>query len=153
MNGHGNGHMESSVDLYPLPRSQSRVAGGNYAPVPVPVPCLPSGGTMLGENFLFLSIYYLQKLRNARGFCSCHWPSCSCFYRLHVLYFVPWSFWIPTNQDVLLQVFHDSFIDSRIPLLSYYKWIGWLIFHLGLDWHTLFVICTLRRAISRQRKN
>ncbi|KIH67838.1 hypothetical protein ANCDUO_01834 [Ancylostoma duodenale] len=48
MNGHGNGHMESSVDLYPLPRSQSRVGAGNYAPVPVPVPCLPSGGAMLG---------------------------------------------------------------------------------------------------------
>ena len=49
MNGHGNGHMESSMDLYPLPRSQSRAGAGNYAPVPVAVPCLPSGGGMIGK--------------------------------------------------------------------------------------------------------
>ncbi|KHJ98251.1 Protein-tyrosine phosphatase [Oesophagostomum dentatum] len=52
MNGHGNGHMESSMDLYPLPRSQSRAGAGNYAPVPVAVPCLPSGGGMMGSHLV-----------------------------------------------------------------------------------------------------
>ncbi|CAL2032981.1 unnamed protein product [Caenorhabditis brenneri] len=38
----GNHHMESSLDLYPLPRSHSRTNG--YAPVPVPLPSLPTNG-------------------------------------------------------------------------------------------------------------
>lgn len=48
MNGNG-GCMESSLDLYPLPTSNSR---GNYAPVPVPLPCLPSSGGILGGHSL-----------------------------------------------------------------------------------------------------
>uniref|UniRef100_A0A8R1HYP6 protein-tyrosine-phosphatase n=1 Tax=Caenorhabditis japonica TaxID=281687 RepID=A0A8R1HYP6_CAEJA len=36
----GNHHMESSMDLYPLPNSHSRTNG--YAPVPVPLPSLPN---------------------------------------------------------------------------------------------------------------
>ncbi|CCQ25647.1 protein-tyrosine-phosphatase [Caenorhabditis elegans] len=38
----GNHHMESSMDLYPLPTSHSRSNG--YAPVPVAIPSLPNNG-------------------------------------------------------------------------------------------------------------
>uniref|UniRef100_A0A158P6T0 protein-tyrosine-phosphatase n=1 Tax=Angiostrongylus cantonensis TaxID=6313 RepID=A0A158P6T0_ANGCA len=50
MNGHGNTHMESSVDLYPLPRTQSRTDVGNYAPVPIQFSCLPSSGSHLATH-------------------------------------------------------------------------------------------------------
>ena len=44
----GSGCMESSLDLYPLPASHSR---SNYAPVPVPMPCLPNGVVMGKAGF------------------------------------------------------------------------------------------------------
>uniref|UniRef100_A0A1I7WV75 protein-tyrosine-phosphatase n=1 Tax=Heterorhabditis bacteriophora TaxID=37862 RepID=A0A1I7WV75_HETBA len=50
MNGSGN--MESTMDLYPVPSSQTRTSGSIYAPVPVPLPCLPSSGGIIGGHSL-----------------------------------------------------------------------------------------------------
>lgn len=41
----GNHHMESSMDLYPLPTSHSRTNG--YAPIQVPLPSLPNNGNTI----------------------------------------------------------------------------------------------------------
>ncbi|CAI4231085.1 unnamed protein product [Auanema sp. JU1783] len=43
-----SGCMESSLDLYPMPASHSRMA--NYGPVPVPVPCLPTNGGVIANH-------------------------------------------------------------------------------------------------------
>ncbi|KJH51944.1 Protein-tyrosine phosphatase [Dictyocaulus viviparus] len=42
LNGHNSGHMESSVDLYPLPQNQCRTDVANYAPISVQFSGFPS---------------------------------------------------------------------------------------------------------------